>query len=115
MLILKYFAFVGAALFVLICGWAGYLVSAGAPTGPARVPVNQAVVFRPTPAPPIAEGDTPASVGTVEPVVANDKAKKAVATSVKPKKRKTQVARQRTAAQRTFAYVPDRRYFFGWR
>jgi hypothetical protein len=115
MLVLKYFAFVGAALFVLLCGWAGYLLPAGMPASPARVSVDQAVVFRPTPPPPIAKGDAPAFVGVVDPIVANDKAKKSVATSAKPKKRKTQVARQRTTAQRTFAYVPDRRYFFGWR
>jgi hypothetical protein len=124
MLVLRYFAYVGAALAVLLYGWASYLPPVATPKVPA--PVTMTVIFRPPPAPPVVETEQHASVGTLVPSVENDKTDKAAAaapkaetsraaTHAKPRKRKTQVVHQRVTAQRSFAYVPPRPYFYGWR
>jgi len=121
MLLLKCFAYVGAALFVASCACAGYLLSVSATKVP--LPVATTVVSLPQ-ALPIVEIEHQTSAGSSVPSVENDKTDKGVASPpkaampAKPKKRKiqkAQVAHQRAPAQQSFAYAPPRQYFFGWR
>ncbi len=116
MLVLKYFFYVGTLLSVLLYGWSEYLQPAGTKTQAAPSPAKIVVVFRPTPAPPVAEAEHRPSGRASEPPVVNETPNKAAAAApAKSKKRKTQVARQRATAQRSFAYIPPRSFFFGQR
>jgi hypothetical protein len=57
--ILKYFLCVGALLSSLLFGWSEYLEPSGTKIPAFLQPANTAELFRPTPAPPIAEAEPP--------------------------------------------------------
>jgi hypothetical protein len=115
MLFLKYFLYVGSALSLLLFAWSVYLEPPAAKVQASPPSANSPEVFRPTPAPPIEAqqqpiGETP-ELSTAN-VRSNDSAKIARA---KQKKRRTQVARRPAAPDRSFAYFPQRQFFFDWR
>src|SRR5882672_8298146 len=116
MLIFKYFLYVGSLLSVLLFAWSVYLEPPAAKVRASPPSANSPEVFRPTPAPPIVEaelqpvGETP-ELSTAN-ARSNDSAKIARA---KQKKRRTQVARRPAAPERSFAYFPQRQFFFDWR
>jgi hypothetical protein len=113
--VLRYFLYVGTLLLALLYGWSEYLQPAGTKAQAVLPPSNNmALVFRPTPAPPIADPEPLPSAEASVPRIVNEKEAAKVAPA-KPKKRKAQVARRRVAPERSFAYVPTRQYFFGWR
>ena len=109
----KYFLYVGSALSLLLFALSVYLEP---PTNEAQAtppPVPEA--FRPTPAPPIPPellrvGQAPEP--STAKVRSNEGAKMA---RNKQKKPRTQVARRPAAPDRSFAYFPQRPFFFYWR
>ena len=117
MLILRYFLIVGPLLTSLVWAWGAYL-EPSAPTAPAaRVATTTNEVFRPTPAPPLAEQNAVASGPTTtpepEPAAVSPRPEKAA--RVQPRKPKKVIARPRSAPDNSFAYAPQQPFFFGWR
>jgi hypothetical protein len=114
--IVKYFLCVGSLLYVLLFAWNMYLEP---PTGKAQAtppPAKLPEVFRPAPAPPIVEAEERSVGETAGPSMGNGRSHHvAKVAPTKKKKQRTQVARPRTAPDRSFAYVPGSPFFFGWR
>ena len=114
--IFKYVLYVGSLLSLLLFAWSVYLeppTNKALPIPPPKLPE----VFRPTPAPPIAPevqqvrvGQTPGR--STAHGRSNEGAKMARA---KQKKLRTQVARRPAPPDRSFAYFPQRSFFFDWR
>jgi hypothetical protein len=114
--IFKYFICVGSLLSALLLAWSVYLEP---PTSNAQAippPARSPDIFRPTPAPPIAEAEQLAVEGTSEPSTSSGRSHHHLA-KVAPakKKQRTQVARRRAHPDRSFAYFPQSPFFFGWR
>jgi len=115
--IFKYFLYVGSVLSLLLLALSVYLEP---PTDKAQAippPVKLPEVFRPTPAPPVVEAERLVVVGTLGTSTAKTRSIQ-VAKAAPAKQRKkqgTQVARRREAPDRTFAYFPQRPFFFYWR
>ena len=112
----KYFLYVGSALSLLMFAWSVYLeppaakVQADPPS--AKVPE----VYRPTPPPPIIPDVQQLRVGQMpEPSTANPGSNQGAKIARTKQKQRTQVARRRVAPDRTFAYFPQRPFFFVWR
>jgi hypothetical protein len=119
--IFRYFLYVGSLLSVLLFAWGAYLEP---PTNKAQAtppPARSPEVFRPTPAPPIDPEIAPnvqqLRVGEApEPATANARSNDgAKIARAKQKKRRTQVARRPATPDRSFAYFPQRQFFFDWR
>lgn len=113
--IFKYFLCVGSLLSVLLFAWSTYLEpptsKAQAPPPPTKLPE----VFRPTPAPPIVEAEQQAVGEAVAPSLGNGRSRHVAKVAPTKKKQRTQLARRRTASDRSFAYFPTSPFFFGWR
>jgi len=110
--IFKYFICVGSLLSALLLAWSVYLEP---PTSNAQAtppPAGSQDIFRPTPAPPIAEAEQLAVEGTSEPSRSHHHLAKVAPAK---KKQRTQVARRRAHPDRSFAYFPQSPFFFGWR
>jgi hypothetical protein len=113
--LIKYFLYVGSALSLLLLAWSIYLEPPAAKVQSDRPSAKFPEVYQPTPAPPIEVqqlrvGQTP------EPSAANPRSYAgAKIARTKHKKQATQVARRRVAPDRTFAYFPQRPFFFRWR
>ena len=115
MLVLRYFLYVGVLLFVLLYGWSEYLQPSGTAPQAGMPTAAKAEVFRPTPAPPVAQGEQPPPVPS-EPSVADAMPNEAANSAVKSRKQKTKSAHRR-AARRSYAYAPSRRsrpFYWGW-
>ena len=114
--VFKYFLCVGSLLSMLLFAWSTYLEPPGSKVQATPPPAKLPEVFRPTPAPPIVQAEQQPGGETPELSAANagsnDSAKIARA---KQKKRRTQVARRPVAPDRSFAYFPQRPFFFDWR
>lgn len=115
--IFKYFLYVGSLLSLLLFAWSVYLEP---PTNKAQgtpPPVKLPEVFRPTPAPPIVETERLAVGKALVPSRAKSRSSQVakVIPARQKKKQRIQVARPRAAPDRSFAYVPQSPFFFGWR
>jgi len=116
MLIFKYFLYVGSLLSVLLFAWSVYLEPPAAKVQASSPSVKSPDVFRPTPAPPIVEVDQRPVGETPELSTANARSNEgAKIARAKQKKRRTQMARRPAAPDRSFAYFPQRPFFFDWR
>jgi hypothetical protein len=114
-LIFKYFLWVGSALSLLLFAWSVYLEPPPAKVQATPPSANSPEVFRPTPAPPIVEAEQPVGE-TPELSTANARSNEgAKIAHAKQKKRRTQVARRPATPDRSFAYYPQRPFFFDWR
>jgi hypothetical protein len=114
--IFKYFLCVGSLLSALLFAWSVYLEPPASKAQATPPPARAPEVFRPTPAPPIVEAEQLAVEETFEPSTSSGRSHHHVA-KVAPakKKQRTQVARRRAPADRSFAYYPHTPFFFGWR
>ena len=116
MLVFKYFLYMGSLLSVLLFAWSVYLEPPAAKVQASPPSANSPEVFRPTPAPPIVEAEQQPVGETPELSMANAKSNdSAKIARTKQKKRRTQVARRPAAPDRSFAYFPQRPFFFDWR
>lgn len=112
--LLKYILYVGSALSLLLFAWSVYLEPPAAKVQADPPSVKSPEVFRPTPAPPIVEAEQQPVGETPELSAMNGRSSEAVKIArAKQKKRRTQVARRPAAP--SFAYVPQRPFFFDWR
>src|SRR5262245_23308924 len=111
----KYFLYVGSALSLLFFAWSVYLEPPAAEVD--RPSVKSPGVFRPTPAPPtVPDGEQQRIGQTPAPSSASPRSnERGKIARTKQKKQGTQVARRRGAPDRTFAYFPQRPFFFVWR
>ena len=113
--IFKYFLYVGSLLSLLLFAWSVYLEP---PSNNAQVtppPIKLPEVFRPTPAPPIVEAKRLPVAGTPSTAKAKPTQVAKVVPAKQRKKQRIQVARRPAAPDRSFAYVPQSPFFFGWR
>ena len=113
--IFKYFLCVGSLLSVLLFAWGTYLEP---PTSKAQAtPPTERLpeAFRPTPAPAIVEAEQRSAEETAEPSIRNPRSHHVSKVTPTKKKQRTQMARPRTAPDRSFAYFPASPFFFGWR
>jgi hypothetical protein len=116
MLIFKYFLCVGSLLSVLLFAWSVYLEPPAAKVQASPASADSPEVFRPTPAPPIVEAEQRPIGETPELSAANARSNEGTKIArAKQKKRRTQVARRPVALDRSFAYFPQRPFFFDWR
>ena len=116
MLLFKYFLYVGSPLSLLLFAWSVYLEPPAAKVQASPPSVKSPDVFRPTPAPPIVEAEQQPVGETPELSMANAKSNdSAKIARTKQKKRRTQVARRPATPDRSFAYFPQRPFFFEWR
>jgi len=113
--LIQYFLYVGSALSLLLLGLSVYLEPPGSGVQASPPSVNVPGVFRPTPAPPIAEGQLAAGTMPERSTTHARSNERAKISRAKQKKQGTQVARRRVAPDRTFAYFPRRPFFFVWR
>jgi hypothetical protein len=113
--LLQYLLYVGSALSVLLFAWSVYLEPPAAKVQTGLPSMKSPEVFRPTPAPPITELEL--AVGTTpEPLTANSRSSESAKLArAKQKKRRTQVVQRPVAPDRSFAYFPQRPFFFDWR
>src|SRR5258705_13047642 len=108
--ILKSFLFVGPLVSLLLFGWSAYLEPAGRPIQAVVQPANNAEVFQPTPAPPLAEAEASPAVESPALNVRDEPPKSKPVHLKKPK-----VARApKRGPLNSFAYAPQP-FFFGWR
>jgi len=113
--IFKYFLCVGSLLSLLLFAWGTYLEP---PASKAQVnpsPAKPPEVFRPTLAPPIVEAEQQDTGETAGPIMGSGKSHHVANVATAKKKRRTQVARRPVAHDRSFAYSPQRSFFFDWR
>jgi hypothetical protein len=120
--LLKFALCVGVALSALLYGWSEYLEPAASKVRTDPPPARNAEVFRPTPAPPIADLETPPPAEEAAMQVANEKpanvttlATVAKVPRAKVRKHKVHVARRPPAPQDSLAYFRSPPFFFGWR
>jgi hypothetical protein len=114
--IFKYFLCVGPLLSVLLFAWSIYLEPPTSKAQGTSPPAKLPEVFRPASAPPIVEAEqlsvgepAGASVGSARPHHVAQVAR------TKKKQRAHIAARPRPTPDHTFAYFPQRPFFFDWR
>ena len=114
--VFKYFLCVGSLLSMLLFAWSTYLEPPGSKVQTTPPPAKLPEVFRPTPAPPIVEAEMVVE-GIPALTMASGRSHHVAKVTPAKKKQRTQVARRRAPADRSFAYFPQTPspFFFGWR
>jgi hypothetical protein len=112
---LKYFLCVGPLLSILLFGWSEYLEPSGTRISVVLQPANTVEAFRPTPAPPIVESESPLSLESLPPSEIQKSTKPSKIARAHPRKAKTKVASERERPRDSFAYKPAESFFLSWR
>jgi hypothetical protein len=119
--IAKYFFYVGALLWIVICAWAGYVGPLAPEAQPTdRLPAKVVPIYAVAPPPPIFQ---PTQAPTMtEPDLLERKAPELSMTNVRShkivnarkakarKKKATQIGRRRDFPEDSYAYVPQRQW-----
>jgi len=114
--IFKYFLCVGSLLSVLLFAWSAYLEPPKSKEQEISPPAKLPEVFRPTSAPQVVEAEQLSVGETAVPSMGSGRPHHVAKVARTKKKQRTQVAeRPRTAPARSFAYFPQRPFFFDWR